>query len=161
MPDDRCLAVSVASLKCCVSAGAGRNEQKAECKWIASRWQLADCLVKPGLAFTLRTILEKGATSLHELSAQQIKREKQAKKSKKPETCQRNQFYSVGWPASLFVGCQCSLWFKRNFVVRRGVETVVFITSYFIHAAQSRTRSTRYERCPRSSGTIHRTGNDW
>ena len=82
VPDDKWVAVAVASLKCCASAGAGRNEEKAECKWIASRWQLADCLTRPNVTYTLRTILNRGATSLHELSAQQIKRDKQAKKSK-------------------------------------------------------------------------------
>ena len=44
VPEDKWVAVAVASLKCCVSAGAGRRTSKAECKWIASRWQLADCL---------------------------------------------------------------------------------------------------------------------
>ena len=37
VPDDKWVAVAVASLKCAVSAGAGRNTDKSECRWLASR----------------------------------------------------------------------------------------------------------------------------
>ena len=79
VPDDKWVAVSVASLKGNVSAGPGRNTNKSECRWIASRWQLADCLTKAGLGSTLRGILIKGATRLHELSLNEIKKAKGAK----------------------------------------------------------------------------------
>jgi len=79
VPDDKWTAVAVASLKCRVSAGPDRNASKSECRWVASRWQLADCLTKPGLADTLRQILTKGATRLHELSLQEIGRKKKKK----------------------------------------------------------------------------------
>jgi len=74
VPDDKWIAVAVASLKCAVSSGSGRNLSKSECRWIASRWQLADCLTKSGLGKTLRAILDKGSTRLHELSLQQVKK---------------------------------------------------------------------------------------
>ena len=74
VPDDKWVAVAVAATKRKASAGAGRNTSKIECRWIASRWQLADCLTKGGLAQTLRDILTNKATRLHELSLQEIKR---------------------------------------------------------------------------------------
>ena len=79
VPEDKWVAVAVASVKCVVSAGAGRNTRRAECRWIASRWQLADCLTKSGLAKTLRAVLNASSTRLHELSLQQIKRSKKSK----------------------------------------------------------------------------------
>ena len=50
--------------------------EKSECRWIASRWQLADCLTKPNLGKHLRDILTNGATRLHEVSLAQLKRTK-------------------------------------------------------------------------------------
>ena len=66
VPDDKWVAVAVASLKCEVSAGAGRNADKSECRCLASRWQLADCLAKSDLSKRMREILTKGTTRLHE-----------------------------------------------------------------------------------------------
>ena len=68
------VAVAVASLKGAVSAGPGRNKTKSECRWIASRWQLADCLTKAGLGKALRMILTTSTTKLHELSLQALKK---------------------------------------------------------------------------------------
>ena len=51
-------------------------------KWIAvatSRWQLADCLTKPGLGKVLRGILQAGVTRLHELSLAQVRKAKSGK----------------------------------------------------------------------------------
>ena len=70
VPEDKWVAVAVASVKCVVSAGAGRDTRRAECRWIASRWQLADCLTKCG------AVLDASSICLHELSLQQIKRSK-------------------------------------------------------------------------------------
>ena len=79
VPDDKWIAVAIASLKCAVSAGPGRNQTKSECRWIASRWQLADCLTKPGLGKVLRGILQAGVTRLHELSLAQVRKAKSGK----------------------------------------------------------------------------------
>ena len=69
MPEDKWVAVSIAALRCAVSAGAGRNKEKAECKWVATGWQLADCLTKFGLFNIIVPRIESGTTRLHELSA--------------------------------------------------------------------------------------------
>jgi hypothetical protein len=53
---------------------------KSECRWIASRWQLGDCLTKPGLGKSLREILNKSATRLHELSLAEVKKKKNTAK---------------------------------------------------------------------------------
>ena len=66
VPDDKWVAVAVASLRCEVSAGSGRNTDKSECRWLASRWQLADCLTKSDLSKRMREILTKGTTRLHD-----------------------------------------------------------------------------------------------
>ena len=102
VPDDKWTAVAVASLKCRVSAGPDRNLSKSECRWVASRWQLADCLTKAGLAYTLREILQKGATRLHELSLQEIGRQKnpdkpKRKKKKASEVHYCSSFASPSW----------------------------------------------------------------
>ena len=85
VPDDKYVAIAVAALKGHVSAGPGRNTDKSECRWIASRWQLGDCLTKPGLGKALREILTKSATRLHELSLAQVKKQKKKKKHGKSE----------------------------------------------------------------------------
>ena len=74
IPKDRHTAVWVAALRCGVSAGAGRCTAKAAMRWLPSRWQLADGLTKGGLAEVMRSVLVKGATRLHEVSAQQLSR---------------------------------------------------------------------------------------
>ena len=74
VPDDKWAAIAIASLRGTVSAGPGRNSSKSECRWVASRWQLADCLTKCGLAKTIQERLRSTTTRLHELSAQNIKR---------------------------------------------------------------------------------------
>ena len=40
VPEDKWVAVAVASAKCVVSAGAGRDTRRAECRWTVSRWQI-------------------------------------------------------------------------------------------------------------------------
>ena len=42
VPDDRWVAIPIASLRGAISAGAERNRDKSEMKWVPSRWQLAD-----------------------------------------------------------------------------------------------------------------------
>ena len=79
VPEGKWLAVAVASVKCMVSAGAGRDTRRAEYRWTASRWQLADGLTKTGLSNTLRFVLGSSVTRLHALSMQQIKRSKKPK----------------------------------------------------------------------------------
>ncbi len=76
VPDDKWVAVSMASLRGAVSAGPGRDVRKSEAKWVPSRWQLADCLTKKGLAASFRERLASGTTKLHELSLQSVKRQK-------------------------------------------------------------------------------------
>ena len=76
VPEDKWLAIGIASFRCAVSAGSERNEQKSECKWVASRWQLADCLTKPGLEKVIHARLVSASTRWHEDSLQQIKRNK-------------------------------------------------------------------------------------
>ena len=77
VPDDKWVAISIAALRGAVSAGPGRNKKKAECRWVPSRWQLADCLTKRGLAEAFRERIRTGMTRLHELSLQQVKKKKQ------------------------------------------------------------------------------------
>ena len=76
VPEDKWVAVAIASLRGAVSAGPGRNTSKSECRWVPSRWQLADCLTKRGLAAGFRERIDAGTTKLHELSLQEIKRAK-------------------------------------------------------------------------------------
>ena len=73
VPEDKWVAVAVASVKGMLSAGAGRDTRRAECRWIASRLQLADCLTKTGLSNTLRLVFGACVTRLRELSKQQMK----------------------------------------------------------------------------------------
>ena len=81
MPDDKWVAVPVASLRGAVSAGPGRDTRKAEARWVPSRWQLADCLTKKGLSAVFRERMSKASTRLHELSLQHVKRNKDARKT--------------------------------------------------------------------------------
>ena len=76
IPDDRQTAVYVAALKCSVSAGPGRDESKAQMRWVPTAWQLADGLTKAGLADKLRQYMSQGFTKIHEESVQQIARVK-------------------------------------------------------------------------------------
>ena len=78
VPDDKWVAVPVASLRGAVSAGPGRDERKSECRWVPSRWQLADCLTKKGLSEAFRERMASGTTRLHEPSLQSVKRKKTA-----------------------------------------------------------------------------------
>ena len=68
VPDDKWIAVPVASLRGAISAGPGRDTRKAEARWVPSRWQLADCLTKKGLSAGFRETMKKGYTRLHEMS---------------------------------------------------------------------------------------------
>ena len=72
VPDDKWVAVPVASLRGAVSAGPGRDTRKAEARWVPSRWQLADCLTKKGVSATFRERMSKGSARLHELSLQHV-----------------------------------------------------------------------------------------
>ena len=53
VPEDKWTAVIFAALRQYVSAGAERNTSKSECRWLASRWQLADTLTKQGISSSL------------------------------------------------------------------------------------------------------------
>ena len=75
VPEDKWCAVGIATLRGSVSAGPERKLSKSECRWLPSRWQLADCLTKTGLAKSFRIRLEKASTRLHELSLAAIRRE--------------------------------------------------------------------------------------
>jgi len=77
VPDDKWVAVPIASLRGAVSAGPGRDTRKSECRWVPSRWQLADCLTKKGLAASFRERIASGTTRLHEESLQSVKRKKE------------------------------------------------------------------------------------
>ena len=76
VPEDKWVAVWVGSLRCGVSAGPDRNKTKSECKWVASRWQLADGLTKFGLAKTMYDHISRHCTRLHELSLHQFEKAK-------------------------------------------------------------------------------------
>jgi len=76
VPDDKWVAVPIASLRGAVSAGPGRDVRKAESRWVPSRWQLADCLTKKGLSAAFRERIASGTTKLHEMSLQSAKRNK-------------------------------------------------------------------------------------
>ena len=97
--DDKWVAVPVASLRGALSAGPGRNTSKSEARWVPSRWQLADCLTKKGLAATFRERMSLGTTRLHELSMQAVRRKSQKKKSFSANHCATD----VGTELSLFV----------------------------------------------------------
>jgi len=77
VPDDRWTAIAIAGLRCAVSAGPGRRQDKAECLWVPSRWQLADGLTKRGLDKVVRARMLSGTTRLHEESLQAIQRARQ------------------------------------------------------------------------------------
>jgi hypothetical protein len=77
VPDDRHTAIWIAALRGGVGAGPGIPKTKTPTMWVASRWQLADCLTKLGLDKAFRQILTTGKTRFHEPSAQAIKRSKQ------------------------------------------------------------------------------------
>ena len=87
VPDDKWVAVPLGSLRSAVSAGPGRNLKKSECRWVPSRWQLADCLTKKGLAADFRQKLATGVTKLHELSLQAIKRKNKKKVNASAHLC--------------------------------------------------------------------------
>ena len=46
VPEDKWVAIEIAKLRSVISAGPGRNKVKSECRWVPSRWQLADCLLR-------------------------------------------------------------------------------------------------------------------
>ena len=80
VPEDKWTAVTVAALRQYVSAGAERNTSKSECRWLASRWQLADTLTKQGISSSLVPRLQSASTRLHELSLSALKRAGKAPK---------------------------------------------------------------------------------
>ena len=84
VPDDKHTAVYVAALKNNVSAGVGRNVCKAQMRWVASRWMIADGLTKRGLTEQTRSFMRRAATRIHEESAQALSRVKKAVSSLKP-----------------------------------------------------------------------------
>ena len=85
VPDDKHTAVYVAALKNRVSAGVGRNECKAQMRWVASRWMIADGLTKKGLTEQTRGFMQRAATRIHEESAQALLRIRGIRKKKKGE----------------------------------------------------------------------------
>ena len=93
VPDDKHTAIYVAALKTSVSAGVGRNECKAQMRWVASRWMLADGLTKGGLADQMRYYMSTATTRIHEESAQALLRRrkrgkvKSRKKRRKRDAC--------------------------------------------------------------------------
>merc|ERR1712214_244717 len=58
IPDDKHTAVYIAALRNNVSAGVGRNECKAQMRWVASRWMLSDGLTKKGLTEQTRQFMQ-------------------------------------------------------------------------------------------------------
>ena len=66
--------MSVAALRYAVSAGPGQDKTTCECKWLASRWQLADCLTNPGLEKLVGARMACATTNLHDVSLQGTKR---------------------------------------------------------------------------------------
>ncbi len=72
VPDDKWVAVPIASLRGAISAGPGRNKSKSEARWVPSRWQLADCLTKKGLAASFRERLEDGTAKLQRQSQRKL-----------------------------------------------------------------------------------------
>ena len=75
VPDDRHTAIYVASLRGGVSAGPGRDGTKTGMMWVASRWQLGDCLTKAGLSEVFREVIKSATTKFHEMSMQQLRRD--------------------------------------------------------------------------------------
>ena len=84
VPDDRWTAIYIAQLRCAVSAGPGRREDRTEMLWVPSRWQLADGLTKKGLGDRIRSLAMGGVVRLHEVSEQEIKRRKVQARSRLP-----------------------------------------------------------------------------
>jgi len=76
LPDDRWTALYIAALRGAVSAGIDRDLSKTEMRWVPSRSQLADVMTKTGLADRAREVMMDGAMLLHEVSAQQLKRDR-------------------------------------------------------------------------------------
>ena len=90
VPDDKHTAVYVAALKNNVSAGVGRNECKAQMRWVASRWMIADGLTKRGLSDQTRAFMRNAVTRIHEESAQALLRVKKKGKKKKRKKTRRD-----------------------------------------------------------------------
>jgi len=78
--DDRHTALYLSALREEVSAGPQRDRGRAGMLWVPSRHQLADALTKGGLGDLLRTIMTRGTCYLHELSAQELKRQSDQEK---------------------------------------------------------------------------------
>ena len=74
VPEDKWTAIYIGALRCGVSAGVGRSQDKADMLWLPSRHQLADGLTTKGLGDNVRQIMRSGVTRLHELSEQELKR---------------------------------------------------------------------------------------
>ena len=84
VPEDKWTAIYIGALRCGVSAGVGRSQDKAEMLRVPSRHQLADGLTKKGLGDNLRQIMRSGVTRLHELSEQELKRRRDEARLTKP-----------------------------------------------------------------------------
>ena len=110
VPDDKWVAISVAALRCALSAGAERNEDKSECKWVASQWQLADCLTKLGLDVVIQARIREGNTRLHELSANALKKSKPKRRKHKydPVEADRNNPFAHAVHASWWGSPDCT-----------------------------------------------------
>ena len=90
VPDDRWTAIYIAQLRCAVSAGPGRREDRAEMLRVPSRCQLADGLTKKGLGDRIRSLAMDGVVRLHEVSEQELKRRK-AQNAPSSSTCKRTR----------------------------------------------------------------------
>ena len=65
----RWTVVAVVSMRGKVMTAPSRTLDKAEMRWVASRWQLADPLTKPRLADLAISLTRSSVTRLHELWA--------------------------------------------------------------------------------------------
>ena len=84
--EDRHTALYVSSLRQTVSAGPQRDTTKAGMLWVPSRHQMADGLTKDGLGHLIRDFLDQGRCHLHEVSAQELRRQHQQLKSSQEES---------------------------------------------------------------------------
>ena len=99
--EDRHTALYIAALRQCVSAGPQRDTSKAAMSWVPSRCELADGLTKDGLDHLLREFMAAGECTLHEASAQEIKRRVAKEGSSQEESGFSVNTSSTGSPTPL------------------------------------------------------------
>ena len=83
LPDDRWTAIHVCALKGVISAGPQRDQSKAGLRWVNSQCQCADGLAKEGLHDSMRRMLTESCVRLHEISAQEAKRQYADRKTRR------------------------------------------------------------------------------